>query len=76
MPQRHLEAAQRHDDAAVRHHEAALYWEAHGDRERAALERRHMEIERAAAQLECNEADFIRRRRATRPQQRNEKPSQ
>ena len=63
MPQRHLEAAQTHDEAARRYQEAALYWEEHGDREHAALERRNMEIELAAAQLERRRADFIQRKR-------------
>jgi hypothetical protein len=64
MPERHLRAAQAHDDAALRHQGAALHWDEHGDPEHAELERRNVEIERAAAQLERDRADFIQRRRA------------
>jgi hypothetical protein len=64
MPERHLRAAQTHDVAALRQKEAALHWEEYGDPEHAELERRNMEIERAAAQLERDRAGFIRRKRA------------
>jgi hypothetical protein len=65
MPERHhLKAAQMHDDAALRHEAAARHWDEHGDPEHAELERRNVEIERAAAQLERDRADFIRRQRA------------
>jgi hypothetical protein len=63
MPDRHLKAAQTHDDAALRH-EAALHWDEYGDPEHAELERRNVEIERAAAQLERDRAAFIERKRA------------
>jgi hypothetical protein len=66
MLQRHLKTAQTHDDAALRHHQTALYWEEHGDREHAALERRKVEIEHAAAEIERREADFIHRKRTAR----------
>ena len=64
MPERHLKAAQTHDDMALRHEKAALHWDEYGDPERAELERRNVEIERAAAQLERDRADFIQRKRA------------
>src|SRR5262249_50885214 len=63
MPARHLKAAQTHDDAALRHELAALHWDKHGDAEHAQLERRNVEIERAAAQLERDRADFLERKR-------------
>jgi hypothetical protein len=64
MPDRHLRAAQTHDDAASRHEQAALHWDKHGDIEHADLERRNVVIERAAAQLERDRADYIVRKRA------------
>jgi hypothetical protein len=64
MPDRHLRAAQIHDDAALRHKEAARHWYECRDPEHAELERRNVEIERAAALLERDRADFIKRRRA------------
>jgi hypothetical protein len=64
MPKRHLRAAQTHDDAALRHEKAALYWDDHGEPEHAELERRNVEIERAAARLERDRADFVQRKRA------------
>ena len=64
MPERHMKAAQTHDEAARRHEEAALHWDEYGDPEHAELERRNVVIERAAAQLERDRADFILRRRA------------
>ena len=41
----------------------ALYSDEYGDLEHAELERRNIEIERTAAQLERDRADFIQRRR-------------
>ena len=70
MPERHLkaqthdDAALRHEEAALRHEEAALHWDEYGDPEHAELERRNVEIEHAAAQLERDRADFILRKRA------------
>jgi hypothetical protein len=64
MPERYLKAAQTHDDMALRHEDAALYWDRYGDPEHAELERRNVEIELAAAQLERDRAAFILRRRA------------
>ena len=64
MPDRHLKAAQTHDDMALRHEEAALHWDAYGDPEHAELERRNVEIEHAAAQLERDRADFVQRKSA------------
>ncbi|HEX6699668.1 MAG TPA: hypothetical protein VF101_02965 [Gaiellaceae bacterium] len=64
MPERHLRAAQTHDDMARRHEVAALHWDKYGEPEHAELERRNVEIERAAAQLERDRADFIQRKRA------------
>ena len=63
MPERPLKAAQTHDDAALRHEKAALYWDDYGDAEHADLERRNVDIERAAAQLERDRADFRLRKR-------------
>jgi len=59
-------AAQTHDDAALRHEAAALHWDECGDAEHADLERRNVEIERAAAQLERDRADFLQRKRTSR----------
>ena len=53
-----------HDEAARRHEEAALHWDEYGEPERAGFERRNVEIERAAAQLERDRADFKQRKRA------------
>jgi len=64
MPERYLKAAQTHDDMALRHEEAALYWDEYGDPEHAELERRNVEIELAAAQLERDRAAFVLRKRA------------
>jgi hypothetical protein len=59
---RHEEAARRHDAAAQRHEAAALFWTERGDAERADLERRNAEIERAAATLEVDRARVARER--------------
>lgn len=67
MPQRHIRAAQIHDLAAERHEKSALHWDHYGDAEHAELERRNVEIERAAAQLERDRAAFITRKRAASP---------
>jgi hypothetical protein len=64
MPERHMKAAQTHDDMALRHEEAAIYWDVYGEPEHAELERRNVEIELAAAQLERDRADLIRRKHA------------
>ena len=49
---------------AKRHEEAALHWEGRGELERAELERRNVEFELAAAQLERDRADFKQRTQA------------
>ena len=49
MPERHLRAARTHNEMALRHEKAALHWDEYGDSEHADLERRNVEIERAAA---------------------------
>lgn len=64
MPERHVRAAETHDLAALRHAEAARFWDEYGDGEHAELERRNVEIERAAGQLERDRAAFVQRRRA------------
>jgi hypothetical protein len=48
---------------ALRHEEAALHWDVYGDPEHAELERRNVEIEHAAAELERDRADFIQRKK-------------
>lgn len=58
----HLRAAARHDEARERHERAAVYWDERGAPERADFERRNIQIELAAADLERDRADFERRR--------------
>jgi len=43
---------------------AALHWDEYGGAEHADLERRNVDIERAAPQLERDRAEFIERKRA------------
>jgi len=57
----HRHAAQAHDNAASRHAAAAIFWIERGDDARAELERRNVEIERAAASLERDRADLVDR---------------
>lgn len=64
VPARHIRAARTHDQMAKRHEEAALHWEGRGELERAELERRNVEFELAAAQLERDRADFKQRTQA------------
>jgi hypothetical protein len=64
--ERHRQAAFNHDAADKRHGESAAYWEREGDLERAGLERRNEKIEREAAQLERDRADFVERRERQR----------
>lgn len=64
MPERHLRAAQTHDEMARQHKAAAVDAYMRGELEWAEFERRDVEIERAAAQLERDRADFKQRKRA------------
>jgi hypothetical protein len=52
----HLRAVKTHEDAAGRHEEAARRWTERGDLTRADLERRNMELELLAANLERDRA--------------------
>ena len=58
---RFREDAARHTAAALTHDELAAHWQALGDPEHAALERRKAEIERMAAQLESDRAALAER---------------
>ena len=59
--QRHLDAADRHDAAAREHERSALFWEAHGEAERAELQHDLAVHERAGATLERRWAALIER---------------
>jgi hypothetical protein len=58
----HRSAAERHRAAAKRHEEAAHLYESQGNAELAALERRNVEIEVAAAKLEEDRTEYEKAR--------------
>jgi hypothetical protein len=55
---RHLEEAQRQAEAAVVHERSALFWEEHGDPERAEEERLRADLAYRASKRARNEAGF------------------
>jgi hypothetical protein len=58
--ERHDQASEWHTAAAVRHDAAALRWTEAGDCARAEFEHRNARIEREAADLEGDRAQFYR----------------